>query len=150
MKFASLKDCLKFFNMSMIEHNHREHVEYIVMQRHEVRIDKIGAHPSYVITGLAGDIFIFTPVKRSNLAKATGYKLAIDGSVEDGVGPEPLTKRTTALFELAVFKGYTPVALLACINEHRTCGLAPEELDDFDEAYREELDHLQTMLEFLI
>jgi hypothetical protein len=147
MNFASQKDCLKFFNMSMIEHNHRDHMEYNVMRRYDVNV---GDQPTVVITGLCGDIFIFAPVKKARTTRPVGWKLSIDGAVHDGTGPEPLTKRATELFNLAVSKGFTPVAFLACISEHRTCGLAPEEMDDFDEAYLEELDHLQAMLEFLV
>jgi hypothetical protein len=147
MQFATQKDCLKFFNMSMIEHNHREHMEYNEMCRHAVTV---GDQPHVVVTGLCGDIFIFAPVKKPKVTRPVGWKLVIDGAVHDGAGPEPMTKRALALFELAVTKGFTPIAFLACISEHRTCGLAPEEKDDFDEAYLEELDHLQAMLEFLV
>ena len=140
MRFSSLVNALKFFNMSMIEHNHREHAEHNAMQMHGVTI---GNKPHFVVTGLAGDIFIFAPVQG-------GHSLILDGAVHDGAGPERLTDTTIKLFNIAVHNGHIPMSLLACIHEHRTCMLAPEEMDDFDEAYSEELNHLAAMLELLV
>jgi hypothetical protein len=146
MQFSNRKNALKFFNLSMIEHNHRDHAEYNMMKMHGVLID---GKPHMVVTGLAGDIFIFAPTIKRDDRKPSGYALVIDGAVEDGAGPEPLTDMTIKLFNEAVSKGHHPTELLACINEHRTCMLAPEEMDDFDEAYSEELAHLAVMLELL-
>lgn len=147
MNFAHNKNALAFFNLAMTELNHREHIEHHSMRIYDVTISgKAGK----VITGLDGDIFIFNGVFKKGTTKPVGMHLQIDGAVHDNAGPEALTKRTQELLELSAFNGWLPAALLTAINEHRTCGLAPEECDPFDEAYVEEMDQLTEMLNLLV
>lgn len=146
MKFAHSKAALAFFNLAMTELNNREHLNHHSMRRYDVTI---GGKAAVVLTGLSGDIFIFTGVYKKGTTKPVGFHLQIDGAVHDNAGPEALTKRATELLERSVFHGWFPAAFIVVINEHRICGLAPEECDPFDEAYNEEMDQLTEMLNLL-
>lgn len=152
LSFRTVKDCLAFFNMMMIENNHRQHNGYHALRMFDVQVrdgdDKF--QPVRIVTGLGGDIFTFWSYKVMPGSRELKYSFTTDAAIHSNACDEPLTKATKDLLSYAVTKGHVPIELLMCIHEHRTCNLATEDKDNFDDAYREELLHLQTMLELLV
>ncbi|MNC28691.1 hypothetical protein D3C87_1484000 [compost metagenome] len=151
MRFQDIGLCHQFFNLMMIENNNSEHVQFCDMRTYHVTfegvIPNMGA-AGRVVVGLGGDIFIFKGDRELN--GAINFELIIDVAVEDQAGPEPLTAMAQQLLTSAVNKDYTPTELLACLHQHRNSIIEPADQLSFDEAYAEELQHLDMMLSLMV
>lgn len=145
MRFADLNSCSSFFNMAMISHS-CDVIEEHWNTLHEVKIPLTARHEDtvYVLTGVNGDIFIFTPTESGE--GYGGYRLFEDAGVESESGVEELPDVIKDLLTESVVKGWTPKELLKLIGEYRS---GYHEANSFCDRYEDEINHLKEMLQFL-
>ena len=149
MRFATVDNCLKFFNMAMIDHS-CDCVEEYWLTQHGVLIgetDDYHPRPALVMCGNWGDIFIFGLAKDST-STITPWTMLIDGGMEDNAGVEPLSDKVRDLLSRSATKGWLPKELLVAIGKFRTGHW--DEGSTFDDLFHEEIEHLEQMLELLV
>lgn len=136
-KFKTLEAARGFFNTMHIEYE--EEVTgaeaYYDMRTYDVEIEEV-ATPVKVTVGLGGDFFVMS---KEGL-------FSDECTVSDTY--KPLPEKIQGLLRSAVFKGFTPVALLAAIHDHRLDDGTPSE-GPFEAAFPRTVRQLEELLRFL-
>lgn len=137
MKFKTLEAARGFFNTMHVEYDQevKGAEAYYDMRSIDVVIDEIEV-PVKVTIGLGGDFFIMT---QSGL-------FSDECCVSDTC--KPLPEKIQGLLSAAVFKGYTPVALLLAIHDHRLDAGTPAE-EEFEVSFKRTVRQLEEMMRFL-
>lgn len=138
MKFKTLEAARGFFNTMHIEHE--EEVKgaeaFYDLRTYDVTIEEIDV-PVKVTVGCGGDFFIMT---QDGL-------FSDESTVSDTC--KPLPQKIQDLVRSAVFKGYTPIAMLLAIHEHRLDDGTPQE-EPIETSFRLTIRQLEEMLRFLV